>query len=74
MEHAEAGPERVEVGPLLRVSKVAERLDCSKSTLYSMIRDGKLPTVTIGRSIRVPVSDLEAWLAQSRRGGHVVAA
>ncbi len=74
MDHTGVRSERAEVGPLLRVSKVAARLDCSKSTTYAMIRAGTLPTVRVGQSIRVPVSDLETWLAESRHGGRGIAA
>lgn len=47
--------ERIPEGlPLLcRVSRVARELDCSKSKVYKLINEGKLPTVSIDGSIRV---------------------
>ena len=47
--------ERIPDGlPLLcRVSRVARELDCSKSKVYKLINEGKLPTVIVDRSIRI---------------------
>ncbi len=67
--HTGVPTERAEVGQLLRMGRVAERLDISLRTAYTLAKRGTLPTVRVGRTIRVPVSDLEAWLSASRRGG-----
>jgi len=57
------------VEPLLRVSKVAAIVDCSKTTVYEMVREGTLPHLLIGTSIRVPAGELQRWIAARTRNG-----
>ena len=47
---------------LLRVSEAAERLSLSRSHAYAMVAAGVLPTVRIGRAVRVPARALSAWV------------
>lgn len=47
---------------LLTLSQVADRLQVSMSTLHRRIKAGELPTVRIGRSLRVRPEDLEAYI------------
>ena len=47
--------------PMLRVSEVAQALNIGRSAAYDLINGGHLPRVTIGRSIRVWKSDLDAY-------------
>lgn len=57
---------------LLRVAEAAERLSISRSQVYVMISAGTLPTVRIGRALRVPERALADWVdarvAESRAG------
>ncbi len=53
---------------LLTAEQVAERWQVPKSQVYRLARDGKLPTVSIGRYYRFNVSALEEW---EREGGAV---
>ena len=53
-----AEPERV-----LRVSEVAEHLDCNPHLVYRLIHRGELRAVRVGRLIRVPLSALNEYLA-----------
>src|SRR5688500_986341 len=48
---------------LLRVEEAAERLAVSRTTLYGLLASGALPSVHIGRSVRVSVAALEAYVA-----------
>ncbi|MGH7776551.1 MAG: helix-turn-helix domain-containing protein, partial [Candidatus Dormibacterales bacterium] len=43
---------------LLRVEEAADRLSLGRSKVYELIREGRLPVVHIGRSVRVPVRSL----------------
>lgn len=54
---------------LLRLPEAAERLAVGRSTLYEMIGRGELPTVKIGRAVRVSEEELNAFIAElpSRR-------
>ena len=47
---------------LVTVEDAADRLAVSRSFLYQILRRGLLPSVTIGRSRRVLVSDLETFV------------
>ncbi len=60
---------------LLKPSEVAEALGVGRTTAYELIRTGRLPTIRVGRSVRVPRAELERWLTDqttgvaSKRGG-----
>lgn len=45
---------------LLRVNQAAELLGISRSHCYELISSGKLPTIRLGASVRVP----RAWLTR----------
>jgi excisionase family DNA binding protein len=49
---------------LLRPEDAAERLSLSRTAVYEMIADGRLPAVTVPdvRGTFVRVSDLNAWV------------
>ena len=52
---------------LLTGNQVAEILNISRSTAYSLMKMGLLPTVRFGRSIRVIPADLEMFIQESRQ-------
>ncbi len=47
---------------LLRIPDAAERLSVGRSTVYELIQRGELPTVHIGRSVRIPAAAVRAWV------------
>lgn len=47
---------------LLRANEVAAALGVGRATAYEMMASGVLPTVRLGRSIRVPKAALEEWV------------
>lgn len=49
----------------LTPDEVANLLRCNRKTIYAAIRDGRLPALEIGRSLRVHRDDLQR-LAASR--------
>jgi excisionase family DNA binding protein len=49
---------------LLRVEQVAKILGTSKPRVYELIRSGLLPSVHLGRQVRVADNVLEEWIAQ----------
>ena len=58
---------------LLRPHEAAELLGLGRSTVYELIASGAIPSITIGRSRRVPLEALRAWVrAQTDAGaaGH----
>ena len=46
----------------VRVSDAAEMLMISRSKAYDLIRQGKLPAISVGKTVRVPVAALEEWV------------
>ena len=58
---------------LLRPEEAAEALGISRTTAYELIRKNELPSIKIGRSRRVPVDGMLAWLHRQReQAGEVI--
>ena len=57
-------PAGYEVDPtiLLTMSEAGDRVHLSRSTMQRLVRSGKLRSVRIGRSRRVAISDLLAFV------------
>lgn len=53
------------VTKLLRGGEVAQILSVSKAHAYQLMAAGKIPTVHLGRSVRVRPEDLEKYLETS---------
>jgi excisionase family DNA binding protein len=53
--------------PLLTITETAAALACSPRTVYALVADGKLATVTFGRSRRVRVTALERFVTEHER-------
>lgn len=52
---------------LLTFPEAAARTGLGRSTLYEIVGRGEIPVVKIGRSARIPVSELEAWVQKKLR-------
>lgn len=50
----------------LKVPEVAEMLRIARSRAYELVADEKIPSVRIGRSVRVSRRELEKWLEERR--------
>jgi len=59
--------EAFSVKKMLNVNDVAEILQVSSSHAYALIRRGEIPSIHIGRSIRVRPADLEEYLVANIR-------
>lgn len=53
---------------LLKAFDVAECLNICLSQAYKLMQKGEIPTIRIGRSVRVCESDLEAFIQKRRVG------
>jgi excisionase family DNA binding protein len=50
---------------LISVPDVARQLGIAKGLAYQMVRDGRLPSVLLGkRAVRVPLARLQVWIAE----------
>jgi excisionase family DNA binding protein len=47
---------------LLKPKRAFELLDISRSKGYALIASGELPSIRIGRAVRVPVDGLKDWV------------
>jgi excisionase family DNA binding protein len=53
---------------LLRVDEAARLCDVSRSYMYELIARGEIPSVTLGRSRRVPLESLRQWISDLENG------
>jgi excisionase family DNA binding protein len=53
---------------LVTIEDAAKALNMSAAKLYLLARSGDLPSVRIGRSIRVPLKALRIWIDQRTEG------
>ena len=53
---------------LLTAQEVAEMLVVPRSWVYEQSRNGRIPTVTLGRYRRYRRAAIEAWIAELERG------
>jgi excisionase family DNA binding protein len=54
---------------LLRPAEAARALGISRAAIYPLITSGVIPSLTIGRSRRVPVDGLKRWVAAQTSDG-----
>ena len=51
----------------LKVPEVAEMLQIARSRAYELVGSGEIPSVRIGRSVRVSRKELDRWLEEHRQ-------
>ena len=51
---------------LLKPNEVFSALGLSRAKGYSLLASGELPSIRIGRSVRIPVTDLHKWVEQQK--------
>ncbi len=49
---------------LLRPREVAVATGLSRSMVYALINRGELPAIRVGKSVRVPVAELQQWIRE----------
>jgi excisionase family DNA binding protein len=57
-----------ELPSMLRVQEAAAWCDVSAGAIYSAIKDGTIKSVAFGRILRVPRTELEAWMSGNGQG------
>lgn len=50
---------------LIKPKEAAQMLAISKTTMYEMLTTGEIRSVRIGRSIRIPIRELEQWIQEN---------
>ena len=51
---------------LLTPAEAAKTMGIGRTRIYALLAAGDLPSIRIGRSVRIPVDQLRAWI--DRRG------
>ena len=59
-------PQSTDDFELLSIAQVCQRLSMGKSWVYRRIHEGEIPSVKLGRTIKVRRSELEAYLEKHR--------
>ena len=49
-------------------TEVAETLGISRSSAYALIQAGTLPSIRLGRLVRVPCEALQDWIKENQTG------
>ena len=52
---------------LLTPDEVAEMLRVARKTVIVMARDGRIPSLRVGRFVRFDAVEIERWLSNQRR-------
>lgn len=52
---------------LLKINEAARIAGIGRSAAYDLVTRGDWPSVKLGRSLRVPLKGLQAWLADRER-------
>ncbi len=52
---------------LLTVEETAQRLGIGKTLAWRLVQEGQLPSVRLGRCVRVPRRELEEWVQEHRQ-------
>ena len=52
---------------VMTVHELAEYLQCNKSTIYKLIRSGKIPAFKVGSDWRFMRDRIEQWLERQHR-------
>ena len=50
----------------LKVPEVARIIRVARSRAYELVAEGEIPSVRIGRSVRVSRKELDLWLEEQR--------
>jgi excisionase family DNA binding protein len=54
---------------LLRADEVVDLTGWSRAKVYAMAQAGEIPSLRVGRSVRIPLGALERWIEENTRGG-----
>jgi excisionase family DNA binding protein len=52
---------------LLRPSEAAEMLGISRSKIYELLAERRVPSVRIGDRLRIPIDGLRRWVSDAHR-------
>ena len=47
---------------LLRIAEAAEVLGIGRTRAYELTRKGEIPSIRVGKCVRIPIGALKAWI------------
>ena len=53
---------------LLTATEASEAIGIGRTRIYELLASGELPSVRIGRSVRVPTEALKRWIQERQAG------
>jgi excisionase family DNA binding protein len=53
----------------MRIPEAAETLGIGQSKIYELIATGELPTIRVGRAVRISVNTLQKWIEAREQQG-----
>ncbi len=53
---------------LLRPMEAAEILGLGRAKIYELLREGALPSIRIGKAVRIPADRLRTWVEDQASG------
>jgi len=66
----DAGFNDIAMEKIYTVPEVADYLKLSKSKVYNLVQRGEIPSIKIGRNVRIRESDLDQWLDDQTQPYH----
>jgi excisionase family DNA binding protein len=66
VDRQEVGREEISMREWISLREMQQILGIGKTKAYELVAAGDIPSVRIGRSIRVSRQDLEHWLEEQR--------
>jgi len=58
-----AGASRRPIRLLLRPEEGAEAIGVSRARFYELLAEGRIKSIKIGRSRRIPIAEINSWIA-----------
>lgn len=52
---------------LLKATEVAQIMGIGRSLVYELIAQGQIPSIRLGRCIRIPVEALQKWIEEQEK-------
>lgn len=52
--------------PFLTPADIISLLNCARGMVYNLLQSGEIPSIRIGRAVRVDTRDFVAWVERSK--------
>lgn len=59
-------------GKFISISDIAQHLEVSRMTVYRLIHAGEIPSIRVGRSLRVEMEQYRKWLSKQTKAAEAI--